>query len=91
MNSGDYDLENREGKVLLLRDLSFQSLPRSSPSGIPTSFPTHVAVGELIDLVQVPASKRESLVEGLDFKSDWSFEELTRLQKAQEENELFLA
>jgi hypothetical protein len=80
-----YDLEDTGGKVLLLRDLSFQSLPRRSASGIPTSFPTHLAAGELIDLAQVPASRRESLVEGLDYRSQWSNEEQAELQKAEAE------
>jgi hypothetical protein len=79
------DLADRSGKVLLLRDLSFMSLPRSSASGIATSFPVHLAAGELLELNQVPASKRESLVEGLDYKTDWTFEEAAQLQKAQED------
>jgi hypothetical protein len=79
------DPGDREGKVLLLRDLSFQSLPRPMSDGVPTSFPTHCARGELFDLALVPASKRESLVEGLDYKTDWTFEEAEALQKAQED------
>jgi NAD(P)-dependent dehydrogenase (short-subunit alcohol dehydrogenase family) len=70
----DYALEG----VLLLRDLSFQSLPRQSASGIATSFPTFVAAGELIDLAQVP--HRESLKEGEDYKTDWTFEEQAQLK-----------
>jgi hypothetical protein len=71
-------LEDTGGKVLLLRDLSFQSLPRSSASGIATSFPTYVAAGELIDLAQVP--HRKSLKEGEDYKTNWTFEEQEQLK-----------
>jgi hypothetical protein len=73
-------LEDTGGKVLLLRDLSFQSLPRSSASGIDTSFPTHLAMGELLDLTQVPEGKRRELIEGLDFRQAWSHEEMVKLQ-----------
>ncbi len=75
------DPEDRQGLVLLLRDLSFQSLPRGSASGIPTSFPTHIAAGELLDLEQVPESYRKSLKEGEDFKTTFSFEEVERFQR----------
>ncbi len=43
-----YDLEDADGKVLLLRDFSFQSLPRPSASGVATSFPTHLAMGAAV-------------------------------------------
>ena len=70
-----YDLEDAGGKVLLLRDFSFQSLPRPSASGVATSFPTHLAMGELLDLEQVPEGKRGELEEGLDFREKWTHEE----------------
>jgi hypothetical protein len=78
-------LEDTGGKVLLLRDLSFQSLPRPSADGIATSFPTHLAMGELLDLTQVPEGERRELIEGLDFRQSWSHEEMVQLQKAQED------
>jgi hypothetical protein len=76
----DRDLQDQHGLVLLLRDLSFQSLPRSSASGIPTSFPTQCAAGELLDLAQVPESCQKSLKEGEDFKTAWTYEEQKELQ-----------
>lgn len=81
----DSDLENRGGRVLLLRDLSFMSIPVPDSSGIPCSYPVHIAAGELFDLARVPESKRPSLVEGLDFKSDWTYQELEEMQKEQED------
>jgi hypothetical protein len=80
-----YDLEDRAGKVLLLRDLAFMSLPRPGADGTPTSFPIHLAQGELLDLSTVPEHKRQSLKEGEDFKTEWSLEEQQQLQKAQED------
>jgi hypothetical protein len=76
-------LEDTDGKVLLLRDLHYQSLPRPSASGIATSFPVHRAMGELIDLAIVPASRRESLKEGEDYNTDWTYEEQEQLKLAQ--------
>lgn len=81
----DYDLESREGKVLLLRDLSFQNLPRPMSDGVLTTFPCHLTAGELLDLAQVPESKRLELVEGLDYRAQWTFEEAEALRKAQED------
>jgi hypothetical protein len=78
------NLQTRD-KVLLLRDLSFMSVPRAGSDGIATSFPVHLAAGELLDLSQVPASKRESLIEGLDYREAWTFEEAEALRKAQED------
>jgi hypothetical protein len=80
-----YDLEDRGGKVLLLRDLSFMGLPRPSADGIPTSFPTHLAAGELLDLTQVPESKRKSLVEGLDYREKWTHDDLTAMRTGQQD------
>lgn len=79
----DYDLESREGKVLILRDLSFHSVQKPGSDGIPTAYPVHVAAGELLELTRVPPDCRERLREGEDFKSAWTYEELTQLQKAQ--------
>lgn len=78
-------LEDKEGRVMALRDLHYQSLPRPSASGIPTSFPTFVAAGELIDLAQVPESGRASWKAGEDYLENFSHEEMVRLQKTRED------
>ena len=79
-----YDLEDREGKVLLLRDLSFQSIPKPGSDGIPTSYPVHVSAGELLDLQAVPPYQRKSLREGEDYATKWTREEQQQLQQAAE-------
>jgi hypothetical protein len=68
--------------VLLLRDLGFMSLPRPGADGVSTSFPIHIAAGELLELARVPASKRQSLKEGEDYRSQWTFEEAEALRKS---------
>jgi hypothetical protein len=78
-----YDLEDRDGKVLLLRDLSFQSVPKPGADGIPTSYPVHVMAGGLLDLSKVPTAHR--LKEGLDYATKWTLEEQKQLQKTEEE------
>lgn len=80
-----YDLDDRQGKVLVLHDLAFQSIPKPGADGVPVSYPTHVTAGELLDLSQVPASHRESLKEGTDYKSQWTDEERLQLMKAEED------
>lgn len=80
-----HDLQDRGGKVLLLRDLSFYSLPRPSADGVPASFPVYLAAGELLDLSQVPASHRESLVEELDYRSQWTYEDQAELRRTAED------
>jgi hypothetical protein len=57
----DYDLQNREGRVLLLRDLNFSTIPRPDSDGVPVSFPARVTAGQLFDLSRVPESYRQSL------------------------------
>jgi len=73
-------LQNREGKVLLLRDLNFTSLPRPDSDGVPVSYPIRVTAGETFDLAQVPESRRKSLKEGEDFKTAWTYEAQKELQ-----------
>jgi hypothetical protein len=79
------DPQNREGRVLLLRNLSFMSRPKPDSSGVATSYPVHVGAGELFDLAQVPESDRKSLKEGEDFKTDWTLQELAAMRRAQED------
>ena len=82
-----YDLEHRD-TVLLLRDLSFQSEPRPGADGVRTSFPVFVGKGETLDLTQVPAGKRQEPEEGLDFKTNWSFEDQAEQRRSSEEEYL---
>ena len=37
--------------------------------------------GELINLGEIPASKRAEMVEGLDYKTDWSFADQAELRR----------
>jgi hypothetical protein len=79
-----YDLEqDGSGKVLALRDLSFQSIPRAGSDGIPTSYPVHVSAGELLDLSKVPTAHR--LKEGSDYQTKWTDDERAQLQKTGED------
>ena len=80
-----YDLEDRDGKVLVLRDLTFQSIPKAGSDGIHTSYPVHAAAGEVLDLNQVPALHRKQLKEGTDYATKWTNDERAQLQKAAQE------
>ena len=81
-----YDLENKDGNVvLLLRDLSYQSEPIRGLDGVPTSYPVMLIAGETMALYKVPASKRQDLKEGLDFKTNWSFEDQAELRRVGKE------
>jgi hypothetical protein len=78
-----YDVQVRDdGKVLVLRDLAFQSVPSKGADGVPTSYPVHVMTGELLDLTRVPSELRKSLKEGSDYATKWTREEQQQLQKA---------
>jgi hypothetical protein len=77
----EYDLKNRGGKVLLLRDLSFTSPPRPASDGVMTSYPVRVGAGELVELAALPADTRKSLQEGTDYKTDWAFGEEKEVQR----------
>jgi hypothetical protein len=77
-----HDMEDRGGRVLILRDLAFQSLPSKGADGVPTSFPVHVMAGALLDLSHVPASHRQKLKEGSDYAKSWTREQQKQLQKA---------
>ena len=79
-----YDLEDCGGKVLVLRDLSFQSIAKPGSDGVRVSYPTLVASGELLDLSKVPPSHRRSLTEGSDYKTKWTLEEQKQLQNAEQ-------
>ena len=70
-----YDLDDREGKVLALHDISFQTIPKPGPDGVPVSYPVHVMAGALLDLGRVPAHHRASLKEGSDYATKWTLEE----------------
>jgi hypothetical protein len=83
----DRDLENR-GLALLLRDLSYQSEPKLDSSGVLTRYPVQVMAGELIDLTQIPASRRQAMVEGEDFKTNWSFADQAEVRRAARETYL---
>jgi hypothetical protein len=72
-------------KVLVLRDLAFQSVPSPGADGIPVSYPVHVMAGELLELERVPPAHRKSLKEGLDFVSKWTLEEQKQVQKTEED------
>ena len=84
----DYELENKDGKVLLLRDLSFQSEPRPMSDGVRTNFPVFVGKGETLDLSQIPEGKRRELVEGEDYKVDWSFADQDEQRRSSEKEYL---
>lgn len=84
----EYDSENKSG-VLLLLDLAFMSSPKLDSSGTPTSYPHHVMAGEVFDLGQLPESVREGLREGEHFKSNWSFEDQSKVRR--EASEAYLA
>jgi hypothetical protein len=84
----DLDLENRGGKVMILHDLSFMSSPREGSDGVPTSFPTWLRAGSLVELDTLPAVCRENLQEGRDFKSAWVDGEPEQVQKAAEAADL---
>lgn len=81
----DRDLQNREGKVLLLRTLNFSTVQRPDSDGVPVSFPTQVAAGQLFDLERVPESRRQSLKEGEDYCTNWTYEQQAQLLKEQED------
>ena len=80
-----YDVEDRDGKVLALRDLTFQSIASAGSDGVRTSYPVHVMAGETLNLNQVPAGHRERLKEGSDFATKWTNDERQQLQKASDE------
>jgi hypothetical protein len=81
----DYDLQNREGRVLALHDISFQTIPKADSSGTLTSYPRQVMAGAVFKLEQVPASHRASFVEGQDFKREWTEEEQKELLRVGED------
>jgi hypothetical protein len=77
------DVESSKS-VLVLRTLNFQTAPIGSSSGIPTSYPKSIAVGEVIDLDSLPPAYRQTLVEGTDYCLKWSVEQQRRLQLDEE-------
>jgi hypothetical protein len=79
----EHDIAHREG-VMLLHDLSFQSLPRPSADGILTSYPVWLRAGSLVELATLPAVCRETLMEGRDFKTEWADGEPEQVQRAAE-------
>ena len=81
-NHASYDLEHKDGLFLLLRDFSFMGLPVSGSDNVPTSYPRSLAMGELLDLAIVPEGKRQELVEGLDYRANWTHEEMEQLKLA---------
>ena len=83
-----YDLDDCGGKVLVLHDLSFQSIPKPDSRSVPTSYPVRVMAGELLDLEAVPPSHRRSLKEGEDYKIEWTNEERAEVQKAAQDAHL---
>ena len=84
-----YDLEHRDdGKVLVLHDIAFQSVPSAGSDGIPVSYPVHIAAGETLKLDRVPPAHRASLREGTDFLSKWNLEQQKQLLQAEEDSYL---
>jgi hypothetical protein len=62
--------------------LNFNSPPQPGSDGVPTSYPVHLAVGELLDLATVPVSQRQAMVEGLDYRKAWTHEEQSQLKRS---------
>jgi hypothetical protein len=82
----DYSVESRDdGKVLILKDLVFQSVPKAGADGIPASYPVSVMAGETLDLNRVPASHRKMLKEGSDYATKWTREEQEQIRKDSDE------
>jgi hypothetical protein len=78
-----YDLENKDGKVMVLREVNFTTTHLDS-EGVKVRFPVMKAAGELITREQIPDGWKE----GEDYKSNWTPEERRELQE--KDNESFL-
>jgi hypothetical protein len=82
----DYSLESRDdGKVMALKDLAFQSIPKRGSDGVKTSYPVYVMASELFELAQVSASHLQLLKKGVDYATKWTREEQLSLRKAADE------
>jgi len=78
-----YDLENKDGKVMVLREVNF-NVTRVDPEGVKVRYPVMRAAGELITREEIPDGWKE----GEDYKSNWTPEERRELQEKDNENYL---
>jgi hypothetical protein len=78
-----YDLEDMGGKVMVLREVNFNTT-RVDPEGVKVRFPVMRAAGELISREEIP----DGWQEGQDYTSSWTPE--TRRELQEKDNESYL-
>jgi hypothetical protein len=83
------DLDTREGRVMLLRGVTFTSYRYDPLNKCQVGFPCTLTAGEALKLEDIPERQRSDWQEGVQYKTDWTLDEQRRLRH--ETNEEYLA
>ena len=82
------DLEGKEGKVLLLQGITYNTDQIDPVTKQRTGYPITLARGELVRLDEIPERQRTDWVDGREYKSDW--QESDRPQLRDQETEQYM-
>jgi hypothetical protein len=82
------DLEGKEGRVLLLEGITYNTEQIDPVTKQRTGYPITLARGELVRLDEIPLRQRTDWVDGREYKSDWV--EADRVQLRQEETQEYM-
>jgi len=80
------DLSGRDCQVMLLHGFGYSR--EQMVDGTIMAFPVILTAGELIRLSDIPPRQRESLVEGVDYITEWHEKERLRLRHQETKREL---